>query len=382
MKKANIIISFFWAIILILPTNVFSWDNNITHPNITNKAVDYLISTDSSYSYLSDYSNFNIDTDSQLTFIDEGSVKEDSLLSSNWNTSDWDADTWGNRQDTIVPSLSWLGHGYNPKNGQAWDGIADNQNTLEYSRTIWDDINNSSNRYFQIGRFCHLIEDMAVPAHANADIHTDGDDLEIYSKYYFNTYNINIEIPRRPASDGLPADSNHEDLTEDSTDNFIQNVAWRTYYMTSYYGGTLIDEDGDSQPDSELKRMFPYSDGGVHYDDGGWFVNDSYVIDDVGNNWIGWGIGINPDWWECPGDSDYYYLENIDGDESGTSGSVNGQGTTPAVFKINKFTRITSADNLDDMLATNNKILAQIYCESLYQLATEWVSGFIIFAEE
>ncbi len=125
--------------------------------------------------------------------------------------------------------------------------------------------------------------------------------------------------------------------------------------------------------------MFPYQNGGLRYDDGGWFVNDSYVIDDVGNNWIGFGVGMNSDWWECSQDPGYFYLENIDG---GAVNTENGTGTVPVVFKISPYQRINSGDNLDVKLASNTRILAYIYAETLNRLASEWVVGFLVFAQE
>ena len=53
----------------------------------------------------------------------------------------------------------------------------------------------------------------------------------------------------------------------------------------------------------------------------------------------------------------------------------------PKVFKKNKFRRVRSTDSLSTVLTSNSKILAKIYCESLYPLAAEWVAGFIDFTE-
>ncbi|MCP3926579.1 MAG: hypothetical protein GY714_28800 [Desulfobacterales bacterium] len=376
MKKQYLLLL---LLLLLTPNLSLSWDNNITHPGITNKAVDYLMASDSSWAFLSGYSDFNVNTSTQLTYLDEGSVKEDYALSADWDTS-----LWGSQQDSNVPLLSWKAHGYNPKTGEAWYNIPDTQNAYQYSSDIWSDIQTKSNFYFQVGRFCHLIEDMASAAHAHADTHATGDDLEKYGKSRYSDISYSLSGARQPASDGLTIQSGlpHGDLTANTYGNFIKNVVWRTYYMTSYYGGNLVEREGDRQPDSELKRMFPYSNGGLRYDDGGWFVNDSYVIDDVGNNWIGWGIGMNPDWWECPGDSGYFYLENIDGDPDSSNPSESGNGIVPAVFRINKFTRINASDNLNMVLASNSKLLAKIYCEELFKLSSEWVSGFIQFAHD
>jgi hypothetical protein len=338
--------------------------------------VDHLVASDPYWDFLANYSHFNLAVDTQLTHIDEGSVKEDYALE-----ADWDTAKWGSQQDSRVPELSWMGHGFNPVTGEAWYNAPDIHNALEYSADIWSDIHSASNFYFQVGRFIHLIEDMSSVPHAHADTHADGDDLETYGEQFYQTISYTITQSRMPSLDGLSPQSGllHGDLTANTYQNFINNVVWRTYYMTSYYGGNLVKSEGDRQPDSELKRMFPYADGGLRYDDGGWFVNDSFVIDDVGNNWIGWGIGMNPDWWECQGDPDYFYLENIDGDPDSSDPSRSGQGVAPAVFKKDRFRRVKPNDDLNGVLESNSKIFARLYSEEMFKLSGEWAAGFVEF---
>ncbi len=376
MKKMRTFITLLSLFILISPA--LGWDNNVSHPNMTNAAADLLMGTYPEYGFLSAYTCFNLATDPQVTFLDEGSVKEDYALS-----ADWDTGLWGSQQDWRVPALSWKSHGYDPLTGETWYEMPDFANAFVYSQDIWNDVISAGNTFFQIGRFCHIIEDMASPSHANADLHIDGDDLEEYSKYHYNEAIYNPDQIRRPSSDGLAPESGlpHPDLTTDYFGNYVRNVAWRTYYMTTYYGGYLVEVEGDAQPDSELKRMFPYNNGsGLRYDDGGWFVNDHYIIDEVGYNWIGYGIGNNPDWWDCPGDAGYFYLENIDGDWATCDPSIAGYGVAPAVFKIDKFRRVRPGDDLNQVLAPNGTILAGLYCENLNPMATEWAAGFIKFA--
>jgi len=377
MKIRTLIMTILTLVVIAAPAA--AWDNNITHPNLTNRAVDLLISSSSTFNYLNYYSDFNLSTKSQLTCIDEGSVKEDYAVSADWNTG-----VWGSQQDSSVPSLSWKSHGYDPKTGETWYDCPDFANAYLYgSSDVWSAVTTKSNRYFQIGRLCHLIEDMASPSHANADFHATGDDLEEYSKNNYSKTTFAPTKVRKPSTDGLAATTGlpHPAMTTNNAGNFIRNVAWKTYYMTTYYGGTLVEKEGNYQPDSELKRMFPYAYGGLRYDDGGWFTNDSYVINSVGNNWIGWGIGINPDWWECPGDAKYFYLENIDGDPDTSNPSLAGNGIVPKVFKKDKFRRVRSTDSLGSVLASNTKILSKIYCENLYLLSTEWAAGFVRYAE-
>ncbi len=352
-----------------------AWDNTVTHPSLTVRAVQYLVAVNpAAYGYLSSHVHGANPVSPQLTYIDEGSVKEDYGLSADWDTS-----VWGSSQDSRVPLLSWKSHGYDPKTGVSWYDCPDFTNAYNYSGTVFSDISAASNRWFQIGRFCHLIEDMSSPAHANADFHGTGDDMEEFASHWYSTVAYTVTKARKPSTDGLAAQTGlpHPAMTTDNSGNFIRNVAWRTYYMTTFYGGTLVKKEGNYQPDSELKRMFPYANGGLRYDDGGWFTNDAWIIDQVGYNWIGWGIGMNPDWWAAPSDTGYFYLENIDGGIDTYSPSTAGNGMVPAVFKVDKFRRVRSTDNLGTVLAPNTKILSRIYSENLFPLAAEWVAGFL-----
>ncbi|MBI5843444.1 MAG: hypothetical protein HZB23_02100 [Deltaproteobacteria bacterium] len=364
------------AALAIMASPALAWDNVVTHPGITKKAIQYLVSTNpTAYGYLNNYINFNIAVNPQLTFMDEGSVKEDYGVS-----ADWDTAVWGSSQDSLVPSLSWKSHGYDPKTGVSWYDMPEFQSAYVYSGTVYNNILSASNRYFQIGRFVHLIEDMGSPAHANADFHGTGDDMEEFCANWYSTVSYAPAAVRKPSTHGLKAVKGlpNPALTTNNSGNFIRNMAWNTYYMTTFYGGTLVEVEGNAQPDSELKRMFPYgTGGGLRYDDGGWFTNDAYVIDAVGWNWIGYGIGNNPDWWGAPNDAKYFYLENVDGGVDTYAPSTAGNGVAPAVFKVSKFRRVLPTDNLSTVLAPNTQIFARIFAENLFKLAAEWVAGFV-----
>lgn len=380
-KKTHkrLVIIILMAFAVFYQTSAAAWDNNITHPGLTNKAVDLLTATDPSYLYLQKYAHFNLSTDTQLTFLDEGSVKEDYGIS-----ADWDTGLWGSQQDGKVPILSWKSHGYHPVTGEVWYGLPDiGDNAYVYSDDIWSDIVSSNNPFFHIGRLSHLIEDMTSIAHANADQHISCDDLETYSAANYNQTVYSPQSVRKPSIDGLSAESGypHPTMIADNHGNFMLNVVWRAYYMSTFHADNLVLDEGDKQPDSELKRMFPYNGGtGLRYDDGGWFVNDSWRIDDVGYCWIGWGIGINPDWWSEDGGNDfgYYYFENIDGDW----GSCTGSGAIPEVFKVDKFKRVLPSDNLNVVLAANLSPMTLLFTENMYPLATEWVAGFIQYTAD
>ncbi len=365
--------------LLLAASPALALDNVVAHPSITNVAVDFLAQVNPTFAYFTNYNHFSLATDPQLTFIDEGSVKEDYGLS-----ADWDTAFWGSSQDPNIGLLSYQNHGYNPKTGDNWDPDLGGVSAYVYSTDVWADISGAGNRYFQIGRFCHLMEDMISPAHAHADTHIDGDDFETFGQYNYGTITWAPATVRTPANSGLAFNKklpHPRGLTTNSYQNFIRNVVWRTYYMTSYWGGTLVEVEGNAQPDSELKRMFPYAEGGLRYDDGGWFVNDAYIIDEVGYNWIGYGVGNNPDWWGCTSDATYFYLENIDGDYNTCNPSAAGLGVAPNVFKVNKFQRVLSSDNLNTVLSSNTKIFSVIYAEGLYPMAAEWIAGFLTYVQ-
>ncbi|MEW5733573.1 MAG: thrombospondin type 3 repeat-containing protein [Thermodesulfobacteriota bacterium] len=379
---------------LLMQSSAFAWSNNITHPTLTNWAADFLVQKNASYTYLNDHTHFNIATDPQLTFLDEGSVKEDYGAGPDWSQA-----IWGDQQDSEVPLLSWWNHGYRPKDGESWDGIPDYSNAYIYSDDVWYDVTHQANKYFQMGRLCHLIEDMGAVPHANADVHVDGDDLETWTENFVQTVSWSAVQVRKPSTDGLTAQAGlpHPNLTSNTYGDYLRNVAWRTYYMTTYWAGNLVEDEGNKQPDSELKRMFPYIsadtgydvvlDGldytgqGLQYNDGGWFGNDFYFASRgaviVGYNWIGYGVGNNQDWWESPTDAGYYYLENIDGDYGTSNPAAGGYSITPAVFKVNSFTRITASTNLNTALAANSTPMCRLYCERVFPMVVEWVAGFI-----
>jgi|GEM_PF-2392761 len=397
-----------------------AWDNNVVHPALTNKAVDFLLAEDpANFDDLKNVSHFNIEDHrgKQLTFIDEGSVKEDfgltPLCEFECSTPSWIINKFGEKQDVNAYPLAWKEHGYNPVTGHTFfyadvvsealaDYLAENYpdikltkiaNAMAEAEAIWIKLNEDevTNKYFHIGRISHLIEDMASPAHAHAVSHVNGEDVETFGEENYDATVFSVSAARRPS------DSGRDTMNEDNAGNFMKNVAWNTYYMTGYQG-ELVAEAGAVQPDSELKRMFP----DLRYDDGGWALSsvwsNGWMIPDVGKYYryadilgavAGTFFKYVPgtslpstvltgtlreqfcDWWECDSDAGYYYIRHT-------------ADAKPKVFKKDKFKRILSGDDLNAALENNatNKELTAIYTENLFQMAAEWVAGFIAFAYE
>jgi len=361
-----------------------AWDNNIVHPGLTNKAVDFLLAKDpANFDELKNVSHFNIEDHrgKQLTFLDEGSVKEDygftPLCESDCSAPSWNIKQFGEKQDEIVQSLAWKGHAYNPVTEKTFfnaDGFGID-NAVKHAETIWTDLNKDTvtNKYFHIGRISHLIEDMTSPAHAHAVSHVFGEDVESFGESNYDKTVFSVSVARRPS------DSGHDTMKKDNVGNFMKNVARNTYDMTGYLGKTLVKEVGDVQPDSELKRMFPSNinhNPDLRYDTGGWTDWAGWIIDDVGKYYPHWVTQVfqgfeGLKWWECDSDPGYYYLRHT---------AV----AKPKVFKKDKFKRIQSGDDLNAALESNAtaKTLTAIYTENLFPMAAEWVAGFIAFAYE
>ena len=354
-------------------TSAFAWDNIVTHPGLTNRAVDLLTTTHPSYMYLQDYAHFDLATDSesQLTFLDEGSVKED--FGSSGASDNWDASVWGSEEDPNVAGNSYLNHGNHPVSEISWDmPVMSGTASKFYEPEIWAIIVDpgTTNPFFHVGRICHLLEDNTSIAHANADQHMDCDDMEEYAKNNYETTAYTAEVVRNPSVDGLTAEAGlpHPDMTEDTHENYMLNSVWRAYYMSTFYGGDLDGTPNvllDANYDSELFRMFP----DLNWVDG-WFT-DYYNIDAVGDSGDEW-------WAESSGeDLGYYYIENIDGSDQCSS-----TGLVPPVFKKDKFRRVLPTDDLDVVLESNTKNLKELFAENMFTLATEWVAGFIKYSAD
>jgi squalene-hopene/tetraprenyl-beta-curcumene cyclase len=372
MKK-NIFLQVIIFIIFFIPLSSHGWKNEITHPGITERAIILLTLGDNgNYDEILEYGFY--DGVNECSYLTEGSVKEDKTTDS---FPGWNEEAWGENTCSI-DDFSYLSHGYNPITETGWM-IPSSTPSLGYANNIFNTANqeyeyDKAFSYFMVGRFIHLLEDMSSSTHVHADYHGPGgsDDLEGHAENNFDNISFSSTYVRRPATDGLGQRDRNPDITVDSADNFMLNVAWRTYYMTSYFGGELVTEECDPpeagcdiQPDSELRRMF----SSLRYDTGSWYTNDSWIIDEIGNFWIGAGVGMNSEWWECPDDDQYFYIEN--------TGGVEDNGISPMVFKKAPFKRIRSTDNLDNVLSANSESedIRNIYARNLFSLSSEWAAG-------
>ena len=354
------------SIISVLPA--IAWDNDVVHPKITQSAINYVY-TNLALQEIYDNGFFTIASDSQCSFIDEGSVKEDHFLTSidSWVTSIWGfVECW---QDPAT----WTRHGYNPSTGRGWINLS-GINAVDYARGIWNNAladyksGERGDAYFKLGRLCHLLEDMSSPGHAQTDVHITGDDAEKWGKANYNAGSYDPTRTRKPSTNG------YINMSRNSIENFMMNLAWETYYGSTFQG-RLVTQFGDVQPDSELKRMFP---GLTYIND--WYYPDYWVIPEVG--WYFNGIG-NSEWWKSEGNNNdgtgYYYLENLDQSGGGPSYPNPGEWVVPEVRRVNFFERIHDGDNLSSKLVANSIPLVELYAANLYPRATEWVAGLLEF---
>lgn len=160
----------FYVIIIFLLTSfslftaqkVFSYDTDVAHPVLTAKAVDvYNSSVD-----------INKISDQEMEWIIKGAVEEDT-------------------------PIRWLNHFYDPISNKGLWGFStaknwatSDLNQLPYAQgdQSWQkakELYNKGNKkeaFIALGHVVHLIEDMAVPAHARLDAHPEGDIYEVWVK--------------------------------------------------------------------------------------------------------------------------------------------------------------------------------------------------------
>jgi formylglycine-generating enzyme required for sulfatase activity len=348
-------------VLLFLTQNLLAHENNIVHPGLTNAAI-----TAADIPEITARGFFNLSTDSECSFIDEGSVKEDLAATSfeSWNTS-----VWGTNACALL-GLNWINHSYNPVTGNGWWDLG-GIDTVTYAAPIWYQAladyssSNFDDAYFGLGRVCHLLEDMTSPAHTHGDVHAAGDDFENWGETNFSSYNFAAVMPYIPSGTVTLPDSSQ--VAGHSIEGFLHSLAEFTYDLSAFHGH--LEEIEGTQPDSELARMFPT----LHYYDGGILGDNYWEIDDIG----GFEQTGNDEWWAC--EDDYtednggtggarriignFYIENSAGD-SGT--------LTPAVFEK---TGVYVAN-------PNTKTLVQIYGDILFPKTVSYVAGlFYVFTD-
>ncbi len=332
---------FFCAIVVSLFFNSSSsgHDNDVVHPGLTDAAISLVDIPE-----ITEHGFFDINTDAQCSRIDEGSVKEDLLLPARIG---WDDSRWGSSH-CGVQSISYLQHGYNPITGGGWANLGD-IDALSYSVTRWEEAlrdyrsGYKDDAYFGLGRVCHLVEDMTSPAHVHGDVHIFGDDFESWGPIHFGEYNFSTLGLSSYIPGGTIFLPDGTEVEGKSIQGIMHSMALFTYNLSRFHGGNFTW--GQDPPDSELNRM---SNDTLRWDwwTLGWYIENVgyYYPDPLGNS----------NWWECVGDSSYFYLENIDQ-------------FTPAVFEKPGVYEVSP----------NTRPLVQIYGDFLYPKCVEYCAGLL-----
>lgn len=247
-----------------------------------------------------------------------------------------------------VTSLSWMEHFYNPMNAKGLSsgtGTALDKAATEYQEAVTAYSSCTKQRaYLQLGRVVHLLQDMTSPAHVHSDAHVpwDKDDFEIWSSTpdYAPRYELF---------------ANGTQITEAlSLSSHFMNLAYKTYYATSFAAVLKETKTTPINPTSELARMFP---GKVHYVPIGWWGISYWVIDGVGEYRAQLALS---DWWESEDDPGYYYIENANGE--------NGTGLVPAEMRF-------SLTNRDSPMGPNSKTIMTRWAEVLFPEAVNYSAG-------
>ncbi len=183
-----------------------------------------------------------------------------------------------------VPATRSLGHFYNPQTNSApWfalgSGPATTNSRDQYNAAVSAYLANNlvgtDAAFHRLGRAMHFIEDMTSPAHTHDDDHATGDDFEDWGPGNFPSMNFASVTPKI-ASPATP-------------EGFVAELATKIYNLTVY--PTVLYESAAAQPNSVFKQMFP----SLHFETGGFFVDDHFVIDRIGD----WGCDLlcADDWW-------------------------------------------------------------------------------------
>ena len=159
MRRALQLISIiiFFAIAFVIVNRVISYDTNIAHPYLTEKATDL---------YNSQFDNKISDSDKQKMI--QGAISEDT-------------------------PIRWMNHFFNPdtdkgltmfSTAKTWAMSADLQKYYSVGDQSWQTAISSyvngdnASAFVALGHVLHLVEDMAVPAHTRLDTHAEGDPYE------------------------------------------------------------------------------------------------------------------------------------------------------------------------------------------------------------
>jgi len=188
-----------------------------------------------------------------------------------------------------VPATRSLGHFYNPEtdsapsfalgSGPAWQNAQ-----VQYDAAVVEygngNLVGTDAAYHRMGRALHFIQDMTSVAHVHDDQHaTDPEDFEDWGPGHFDDF------------DYLPVAA--KIATVPTAEGFVREIS-RLVYDKTIYQAELDAFDGcpsQCQPNSLLRTMFP----SLHYEDGGFFDGDIWVIDRIGP--FDTFLGLADGWW-------------------------------------------------------------------------------------
>ncbi|MBU2415930.1 thermonuclease family protein, partial [Patescibacteria group bacterium] len=208
-------------VLVIFSSQVFSYDTNIAHPYLTQKAIEL---------FNNNNNNQKI-SNQEMQWIIQGAKEEDT-------------------------PIRWMNHYYNPiTNKGLWnfssakDWSKQNIRQMLYSKgnQTWQKAlqeyrnNNKKQAFIALGHILHLIEDMAVPAHTRLDPHVLGDPYEQWVKNN-KPDNLNNNLLVKFANldtafDELAKYSNEYFLSKDTVDinenQFTEKIINKKIYLIS-----------------------------------------------------------------------------------------------------------------------------------------------------
>ncbi|MFH1318119.1 MAG: hypothetical protein ABIH71_03800, partial [Candidatus Omnitrophota bacterium] len=345
MKK---IVLFF--LIIIFSAKNYAHDNNVIHPfTLTGKAWRLLeakttVDGKTPYKELNNYFYYD-------TSIPSGYITENWLGQTKY---DWDKIEKKGTLGAIkadYPDTRTRNHFYNylTKKG-LWEI---NPSAIEYGKGIWDSsmdqfrYGDRTQAYYLLGEILHLLEDMSSVAHGQSDTHiVGGDDYEKWCLEHKEELLSGDQIIQ-------PEIKNFA--------NFMEELAEKSYYVSSFYGGELSRVKSQPVVGSgiEIGQMFPHP--ALKYVPIDWGLDFNYFwIENVGN----WGGYTSNEWWLCEDaegqSTGRYYIENISG--------INNEGVKPVEI------RKDITDPNSEMIS-NSRILTEIYAEALVPLGINYTSG-------
>lgn len=214
LYRKIILISLILVSCILFKEKLFSYDTNIAHPYLTEKAIEVF----------NNNSEIQISNE-QKNWIVKGAIEEDT-------------------------PIRWMNHFYNPVYGQGlWNfSSAKNWARKDVEQTIytlgdqtWQKAisdyakGDKKSAFVALGHVLHLMEDMSVPAHTRLDAHPEGDPYEQWAKQNAKT-DFETEAIVKFSSlenyfDSLAGYSNKYFLSKDSFNLNVLNQLDKTVYF-------------------------------------------------------------------------------------------------------------------------------------------------------